>query len=308
MMIDSPLCEKNCRVCTILCGGQQKINDNKRQWDYDMYRDFPVKITRNEPSERGPVFETHWHEQFQILYFEQGEALIHCHSHPYEVKSGDVVIINSNEIHYGETLCQHLVYHIVKIDLNFLVSSQVDFCQTEYINPLLHGQIRFQNHITQDEGLAEQVQQIVKEYHQQEIGCELAIKAHIYHIMVLLLRRYKQEVFHNNEQNRQQKSMHQLRTVLEYMDQHYNENISLTELASLANMSNQHFCRIFKTITGKRPVDYMNYLRINKAVILLSESDFNISEIAMAVGFDDSNYFSRLFKKYQKKSPSAMRK
>jgi AraC-like DNA-binding protein len=273
-----------------------------------MYRNFPVKITRYEHLERGPVFESHWHEQFQILHFEQGESLIHCNCHPYEVRTGDLVIINNNEIHYGETLCQHLIYYIVKVDLNFLLSSQVDFCQTKYINPLLQGRIRFQNHITHNDQLAEQIQQIVKEYNQQEIGFELAIKEHIYHIIVLLLRQYKQELFDNNGYDRQQKVMHQLRTVLEYIDQHYNENISLTQLANLANMSNQHFCRIFKSITGKRPVDYMNYQRINKAVTFLSESNLNISEVAMAVGFADSNYFSRLFKKYQKTSPSAMRK
>jgi len=282
--------------------------DNRRRWDYDMYRDFPVKITRYEHLGRGPVFESHWHEQFQILYLEQGELLIHCNCHPYEVKTGDLMIINNNEIHYGESHGQHLICYNVKVDLNFLLSSQVDFCQTKYINPLLQGRIRFQNHIAQNDQLAEQIQQIVKEYNQQEIGCELAIKGHIYHIIVLLLRQYQQELFNNNGYDRQQKIMHQLRTVLEYIDQHYNENISLTQLANLVNMSNQHFCRIFKSTTGKRPVDYMNYLRINKAVTLLSESNLNITEVAMAVGFDDSNYFSRLFKKYQKTSPSAMRK
>ena len=308
MMFDNNLCEKNCSVCMLLCNGQPKVNDNSRQWDYDMYRDFPVKITRNKRFERGPIFESHWHEQFQILYFEQGEALIHCNSHPYEVKPGDLVIINSNEIHYGETICQHLVYYIVKVDLNFLLGNQVDFCQTKYLNPLLQGRIRFQNHISQDDDLAVQVQQIVNEYNEQEIGCELAVKSCIYHIIVLLLRRYQQDTLHKNRQDSQQKNMHQLRTVLKYMDQHYNENISLSQLASLANMSSQHFCRLFKNITGKSAVDYMNCLRINKAVTLLSESDLNISEVAMAVGFDDSNYFSRLFKKYQKTSPSSMRK
>lgn len=281
---------------------------NRRQWDYDMYHDFPVKITRYEQLGRGSVLESHWHEQFEILYIEQGESLIHCNCHAYEVKTGDLMIINNNEIHCGETLCQHLIYYIVKVDLNFLLASQVDSCQTKYINPLLQGRIRFQNHITQNDQLAEQILKIVKEYHQQEIGCELAIKEHIYHIIVLLLRQYQQELFNNNGYNHQQKVMHQLRTVLEYIDQHYNENLSLTELANLASMSNQHFCRIFKSTTGKRPVDYMNYLRINKAVTLLSESNLNITEVAMAVGFDDSNYFSRLFKKYQKTSPSAMRK
>lgn len=308
MTIDRNPCEWNCKVCMVLCDGQQKASSTSRQWDYNMHQNFPVKITRNERFERGPVFESHWHEQFQILYFEQGEALIHCNSYTYEVKPGALIIINSNEIHYGEATCQHLVYYIVKIDLSFLFSSHLDFCQTKYITPLLQGRIRFQNYIAQDDQLAAQVQQVVAEYNQQTIGCELAIKAHIYHILVLLLRHYQQDIFHNSGQKRQQKNVQQLRTVLEYMDQHYSESISLSQLAGLANMSNQHFCRIFKNFTGKRPVDYMNYLRINKAVTLLSESDFNISEVAMAVGFDDSNYFSRLFKKYQRTSPSALRK
>lgn len=308
MTLGSNLCKQNCRVCSVLCDGQQKTNHHSGQWEYDMYRDFPMKVNRSEHLKRGALFESHWHEQFQILYFEQGEALIHCNSHPLQIKPGDLVIINSNEIHYGETLCQHVIYYIVKVDLNFLLSSHMDFCQTKYISPLLQGRIRFQNHITKNEQLAEQVLQIVKEYTKKETGCELAIKAHIYHIIVLLLRHYQQEPFPKNMHERQQKNIHQLRVVLEYMDEHYSENISLNQLANLANMSNQHFCRIFKSITGKRPVDYMNYLRINKAVTLLSTSNFNISEIAMAVGFDDSNYFSRLFKKYQKASPSAMRK
>jgi AraC-like DNA-binding protein/mannose-6-phosphate isomerase-like protein (cupin superfamily) len=308
MRIDGNPCEQNCRVCTVLCDSQQRPKSNNPHWDYDIYRDFPVKITRSERFEPGPLFESHWHEQFQILYFEQGEALLHCNSHSYEVQSENLVIINSNEIHYGETLCQHLVYYVVKVDLNFLLSSHVDFCQTKYINPLLQGRIRFQNHITQDERLTKQVLEIVNEYNQQEAGCELAVKAHIYNIVVLLLRHYQQDLSHNSGHKRQKKNLHQLRTVLEYVEQHYSENIRLNYLASLANMSDQHFCRIFKSITGKRPVDYINYLRINKAVTLLSTSTYNISEVALAVGFDDSNYFSRLFKKYQKTSPSAIRK
>lgn len=308
MMIKPNCCEQNCRVCTVLCDGAKKNNNNNPHWNYDMYRDFPVKVTRSERLEPGPLFESHWHEQFQFLYFEQGEALIRCNSQSYEIKPGNLMIINSNEIHYGEALSQHLVYYIVKVDLNFLLSSHGDFCQIKYINPLLQGRTRFQNHIIQDDQLTTEIQKIFEEYTQQHTGCELAIKAHLYHIIVLLLRNYEQKTLLKNMQERQQKSIHQLRTVLEYVDQHYSENISLSQMANLSNMSNQHFCRVFKNITGKRPMDYINYLRINKAVALLEKSNFNISEIAMAVGFDDSNYFSRLFKKYQKTSPSALRK
>lgn len=285
----------------------QKDFSNHLPWDYNLYRDLPVKIVRYELFENSPMFDHHWHEQMQIFYFEKGEATILCNANTYILKPRDVLIINSNEIHYGMTHSEHVIYHIIKPDFNFLSSCQLDFCQTKYITPLLQGDIRFQNQILQDIALTQIINKIITEHTGQEIGFELSIKADIYHIIVHLLRHYQQQSLAANE-NRQQKALHHLRSVLEYMDEHYTEKIRLNKLANLANMSSQNFCRIFKKLTGKSPMDYINCLRINKAAALLLESDYNISEIASAVGFDDSNYFSRTFKKYRKTSPSALRK
>ena len=268
---------------------------------------FPVKIKRREIYGQGAIFESHWHEQFQILYFELGEAVIYCNSRVVEIQADDLVILNSNDIHYGETPCQHLIYYIVKVDFSFLFSNQIDLCQAKYMSPLIQNKIYFQNHITQDSELLKYVQQIIEEYTQQSFGYELAVKASIYNILVALLRHYGHNII-NKPSLEQRRNIQYLKKVLEYVEQHYNDDISLIQLASLANMSNQYFCRIFKSITGKRPMEYINYLRINKAVSLLLDSDLNISEIALTVGFDDSNYFSRLFKKYKKISPSEMRK
>jgi AraC-like DNA-binding protein len=193
------------------------------------------------------------------------------------------------------------------VDFSFLLSNQPDLCQAKYISPLIRNQICFENHINQDVELLQYVQRIIKEYGQQDTGYELAIKAAIYNILIVLLRQHKQNII-NKQSQEQRRSIYRLRKVLEYIEQHYSENIGLTQLVNLANMSNQYFCRIFKSTTGKRPMEYINYLRINKAALLLLDNDLNISEIAMTVGFDDSNYFSRLFKKYKKISPSEMRK
>jgi len=75
----------------------------------------------------------------------------------------------------------------------------------------------------------------------------------------------------------------------------------------MSNISKYHFCRLFKQLTGKSAGDYICQLRINNALTLLRESDLNITEIAMASGFNDTNYFCRVFKKCQKSSPSKIR-
>ena len=61
-------------------------------------------------------------------------------------------------------------------------------------------------------------------------------------------------------------------------------------------------------IVGVSPLEYVHRLRLEEAYRLLSDSSRNVSEVAMEVGFDDANYFSRLFRKKMGMSPSLVRK
>ena len=277
-------------------------------WTASLYRDFPVKIARSKRTLAGPLFEKHWHEALQVLHCEQGEALIHCNGRLNRLGPGDTLIINSQELHYGVTESDQLIYVILKIDLPFLASSQQDLCQLNYLTPLAQGTLLFQNKLPPDRLLSRYIQTITEEYQQLQSGWELAIKAQLYLLLVHLLRHYQRKALPAAELQRHQHSLAQLRTALEYVDTHYQETIRLSQLAALANLSEQHFCRLFKTLTGKRPMDYINYLRTTKAVTLLTGDRLSITEVAAAVGFDDSNYFSRVFKKYQNRAPSELRK
>lgn len=283
------------------------IGQAAQRWDSNMDRDFPVKVNRYEYREPGPIFESHWHEQFQVMCFEQGEAVIYCNFRPIRVGPGELVVINGKDVHYGENLGRQLVYYLVKIDLSFLLSNQLDLCQTKYMAPLLESHILFHNQVARDDELWEQVRQIIEEYRQKETGYELAVKAAIYRVLVLLLRRHRAQAVNGTELERKRATVGYLLPVLDYVEEHYNEKISLAQLAAIANISICHFCRLFKKTTGKPPTEYINYLRINRAAALLREGGLNISEVAMIVGINDSNYFSRLFKKYKQISPSQAR-
>lgn len=273
-----------------------------------MKRDFPIDIHRSEHSRLGTVIECHWHENFEILYFERGEAVIYCNSRPIKVGPGELVIINSNDVHYCENLSSHLVYYVVEFDLSFLHSNQLDLCQTKYMIPLVQNRILFCNQIEQDSKLLGEVRELVSEYYRQELGYELAVKAYIYRILVMLLRYYAEQTISETEKDRQRKVLDRLTPVLEYIDSHFTEKLSLGQLAAMANMSSHYFCRLFKNLTGKSPTEYINHLRLNKAAILLRDSTLNITEVALSVGFNDSNYFSRQFKKYKQVSPSTLLK
>ena len=94
-----------------------------------------------------------------------------------------------------------------------------------------------------------------------------------------------------------------IRSVITYMYENYNQKIAVGELAARCNLSMYRFIHKFKAATGMTPIEYLTKIRIGEAKYLLSNSQLNISEIAAIVGYDDPLYFSRVFKKETGLSP-----
>jgi len=94
-----------------------------------------------------------------------------------------------------------------------------------------------------------------------------------------------------------------LNDVVLYIKNNLDSQLNLETLSRVAKMSKYHFCRVFKTEFGITPKQYINMLRISRAKELMMYSDFNITQIAYNVGFQDVRYFSRIFKQKEKVTP-----
>ena len=94
---------------------------------------------------------------------------------------------------------------------------------------------------------------------------------------------------------------------IEYIHQHLYENVPVEELARECSMSTSHFIHQFKDYTGFSPHTYQTRLRLEHAKELMGSTTMNIAEIAMAVGYDNPLYFSRLFHRHTGLSPSRYR-
>ena len=88
-----------------------------------------------------------------------------------------------------------------------------------------------------------------------------------------------------------------------YIENNYMEEISVTELAKMSNMCETSFRMKFNKLKGMPPIEYKNYLRIQKAAELLLNQEYTVTEAAEAVNIPDICYFSKLFKRYYKISP-----
>ena len=92
-----------------------------------------------------------------------------------------------------------------------------------------------------------------------------------------------------------------------YIEEHADEELSLTKVAKMVNISANHLSEKFKEVTGVNFVEYIARIRFKNACELLGNANLRISEIAFAVGFQSLSQFNRVFKKLARKSPSRYR-
>jgi AraC-like DNA-binding protein len=98
-----------------------------------------------------------------------------------------------------------------------------------------------------------------------------------------------------------------LRRTIAHINAHLAQELSLTELAAVAQTSPAHFARLFKQETGRTPLQYVTMCRIERAKQLLTETEMPIIDIGRQVGFTDQSYFTAVFRKYIAMTPKAHR-
>ena len=109
----------------------------------------------------------------------------------------------------------------------------------------------------------------------------------------------------NNFNNKSLKLI--LRKAIDYIHEHYNEQVTLNEVAENIYVSTFYISRMFKKELGKSFIDYLNDVRIEKAKELLKDVKYKTYEVAELVGISDPHYFSKIFKKYSGMTPSEYR-
>ena len=156
------------------------------------------------------------------------------------------------------------------------------------------------------EVMAYAVSEAYDEYASKDVCYKLPVMANIYLLTSALLRHYcgsrdelDRMVYHN---------VMRLRPTLDYITENCGEKIYIETLAEMISVSPDYFTKMFKESIGKTPIDYINTVRVNRALELLSVSDVPINEIAERSGFSNANYFHKIFKQYMNTSPLTYRK
>lgn len=137
---------------------------------------------------------------------------------------------------------------------------------------------------------------------------QLVVKNQLHLFFLLLSRTIPPQLTDTWQNERQSVSRERFKPLLEYLEKHWDEKITVEKAAKFVSLNPYHFCKTFKKITGRTFIDYVNASRINEAERLLRETDLSVTEIAGLIGCDNPNYFTKLFKQYKGLTPSSMRR
>ena len=146
----------------------------------------------------------------------------------------------------------------------------------------------------------------VEEFLAKEVCYRLIIKSRVYLMISTILRAYSE--MKNDRDRMIYHNVIRLSAVIDYVAEHFEEKIYVDSLAEIINVTSDYFIKMFKDSIGKTPIDYINGLRVNKAMQYLVETDMPMSDISDKIGFCNANYFHKIFKQYTDMSPLAYRK
>ena len=269
---------------------------------------FSVKtFSHHLKNEQANLF-SHWHEEFEILYLHQGETTYRVNGQAYPVKSGDIVFVPGNAIHEASSPIQkEIKSYCIIFHPNLLQSFDYDLCQHQYITPLITGTLPLLHHIKKDTPLhidiLPHILQILELNHFKPYGYELMIKS-------LLLLVTSICITHSNQAKPSAPTIKHtvlIKDAIDYIHQNYYKKFEINQLSSRLNITDEHFCRLFKCYTNKRPIEYLNEYRIELAAKQLLATNEPILSVALDCGFENASYFTKKFKEQKGITPKQFR-
>ncbi|GMB01142.1 AraC family transcriptional regulator [Pelosinus sp. IPA-1] len=272
-------------------------------------KSFPLCVYHSK-SDTNHFIGYHWHNEVEFFYLNKGNVIVSVDSAPIEVHAGEAVFVNSGQIHSGHlhysTDCE---FYAIVFNLNMLSSNTIGDCQNRYINTLMNKKYglpqKYSKTSDWEIDILKQLKQIIHNYLNKVPGYEMAITGSLYTIISQLIIHNKLIISnHARDEGLHNYKRENFKKVLNYIHTNYPNKIGLVDMANEINMSQYHFCRFFKSMSGQTPFAYLNDCRINQAVLLLCNSDRKVMDIAFDVGFTNFSYFIKIFKQIKGCTPS----
>lgn len=258
---------------------------------------------------------SHRHDYVEIVLITKGSCTHKYHNTEVTLIPGDVFIIVPHEEHSYGIDSRVTIYNcqfyteVLGEDWRELkeISGIYDMLVVE---PIFRAEINCQEilHLS-PEGISYVeaiLTKIIEEQENKSAGYRLVQKSYLTLLLTILGRAWEKQFESKSYEYNGKREL--LAEALKYLEDNISYELNISDLALKACMSSHYFRKVFKEVTGLTPIDYINKIRIKKAVRQLTEDSCTVAKVAETVGINDTNYFSRLFRKTMGCTPTEFRK
>jgi AraC-like DNA-binding protein len=248
----------------------------------------------------------HFHPELEIVFIKEGSGKRHIGNHISQYYNGDLIVVGPNLPHYGFTdrFSGSKTEIILQLREDFLGKdffSKIEFQNIQRFIEKSKAGLSFSGNTKTEVG-----QRLESMFYMSNFEKLLELLK----ILHTLANSRELEVLNATgvvlETNSHKAG--RLDTIFTYVRKQFQEEITLEEIAQLANMTVPSFCRFFKNNTGKTFIEFLNEFRITHACKLLSDTELSVTEICFECGFNNFSHFTKFFKRVTNMSPSEYRK
>jgi AraC-like DNA-binding protein len=261
---------------------------------------FSVKFL-TEPPFYSPA---HWHEAVELLYCTSGFIFVKVgDGHSLTAHMNQLFLLNSMTIHesWSHEACQAICIHIFPEVMKQYVP------QFEKLRFSLDFRSDEEEKVKAMNRLNENMARFALLCQQKPLGYKLECQALLY-LTVQILVQYFSHPIHEEDHQTVQTGISRLKPLLEYIDLHHAEELTLDDAADFMGVTREYFCRLFKKNMGISLTRYVNSVRIAHICQDMKYSDLTIAELAEKHGFANIKLMNQMFRESYGCTPSQKRK
>ncbi len=271
-----------------------EYRENEQQGTFD----FPVAfhlVGEGHPRYQMPY---HWHPEYEIIRIVKGSLHIKVDGQPHTANQGDILFIQGGTLHGG--VPENCQYECIVFDMRLLLSNN-KVCNKQ-IQQLMRHETTICIKLPPDPTLVQSIDKLYMALRTRKAGYEFITQAAFYQIFGRIIELELLQI-HTNQNSVSSIQIKRFKDVLNFIEEHYTEQISLDTMAGIAGLSSRYFCRFFRKMTQYTPTEYLNYYRIECACEQLADTHQSITDVALSCGFNDISYFIKAFHKAKGVTP-----
>ena len=277
------------------------VDSARRELEKHGTETFPMTVNHDDLwSFEGKNVPIHWHNDLEINLIREGEAVFQVYQKSYRVRTGEGFLLNRNVPHSCSSPGnEHVRYSTILVRPDFLYGDFGSDVERKCFQPFLQNSAIPCIHLTGfDENgkeILQKLNQVEEAFDRKRFCYELKIKGLLCEAFAMILYGHRQELTKFVPANLQE--LERLEKMLNYLNMHFTEVISLQDLADQVHLSREVCCRLFKKMTGKTITGYLEEYRTNKSFSLVQSGQYSMTQITEMVGFSNPSRFASAFRK-----------